>query len=76
MDIARDADGIRLVFGSQGTLELGSLAAAAEWLLDRPGFALQELFARYRHIDEARLERLVSELERRGLVFGYQPERG
>jgi ribosomal protein L16 Arg81 hydroxylase len=53
---------------------LGPMAEAAEWILSRPAFALQELFARFRHIDQARLSALVEDMRRHGLYFPYTPD--
>lgn len=56
-----------------GAIELGALDEAAEWLLSRPAFSLQELFARYPHHDQAQLRALVQTLERSRVLFPYTP---
>jgi ribosomal protein L16 Arg81 hydroxylase len=73
-EIRRDAEGVSLA--SPGiAIDLGGLGNAAEWLLSRPAFAIEELFARFRHVDEGELRKLVAMLEARGILFAYQPER-
>lgn len=62
-----------LVVGGRG-MDLGRMSAPVEWLLGRPAFSLQELFARYRYLQQAELRGLVGKLERSGLVFPYTPE--
>lgn len=62
-----------VLIGGDGALELGQLSAPVEWLLGRPAFSVQELFARYRHLNQAELRTLIGELERRGLLFPYTP---
>jgi ribosomal protein L16 Arg81 hydroxylase len=68
-----DASGERLKVG--GTrIPLGTHGAAAEWLLGRRAFSLQELFATYPHMDQDSLRALVGALERAGAIFAYTPE--
>jgi ribosomal protein L16 Arg81 hydroxylase len=57
-----------------GEFRLGQLSVAAEWLLTRPAFSLQELFARYRHLDEKDLRELIAKLESSGIFYPYKPE--
>jgi cupin superfamily protein len=54
-------------------LEAGALGAAAEWMLARRGFALQELFACHPADEEAALRALAAAFERAGLIRAYQP---
>lgn len=80
--LARSDAPVELAAGPEGAViraagretRLGALVEAAEWLLSRPAFALQELFARFRHIEEEKLRGLVEDLRRQGLFFPYTPE--
>jgi ribosomal protein L16 Arg81 hydroxylase len=75
-EVSRGPDGARLATPGGAPLDLASLAGPAEWLLGRPAFALEELCARFRHIDRAELERMATDLEARGILVPYRPERG
>ncbi len=57
-----------------GSIQLGRLGVPTEWLLSRPAFSVQELFARYRHLGQPELRGLVQTLERSGILFPYTPE--
>jgi hypothetical protein len=57
-------------------LDAGPLGPAAEWMLGRRGFALQELFACHPADDEDALRALTAALEQAGLIRAYQPARG
>lgn len=72
-EVRRGRDGAVLL--TQGaSIRLSALASAAEWLLARPAFSIQELSARYPQIDSKELKALVEQLERCGLVHPYSPE--
>ena len=58
------------------TFELDDLATAAEWLLSRPAFALQELFATFPRLDRSNLRKLVGHLEAEGVLVRYEPKLG
>jgi lysine-specific demethylase/histidyl-hydroxylase NO66 len=62
-----------LAFGG-GRIDLGQLSEPVGWILGRPAFSLQELFARYRHLDQKELRAVVQKLERSALLFPYTPE--
>lgn len=70
----RDGPAGPVLAAGGGAIALGHLSGPAEWLLSRPAFSLQELFARYRHLDRQELRALVEKLQRSGIVFPYTPE--
>lgn len=53
---------------------LGVLSDAAEFLLGRPAFSVQELRARYPHHDVGELDALVATAVRLGLCQAYRPK--
>ena len=62
------------IVSSAGRVELGQMFRAAQWLLARPAFSLEELIARFPQIEEVALGGLVETLERQGLLFPYTPQ--
>ncbi len=66
--------GAVLVAGA-ATRELRHLHAPAQWSLDQAAFSIQQLFAQFRHCEEAELRALVRDLEQLGLIYPYRPER-
>jgi ribosomal protein L16 Arg81 hydroxylase len=66
-------EGPRLVLGGESTA-LGFSGAPAEWLLGRPAFSLQELFANFPYIEQERLVELVRTMERIQAIYPYTPE--
>ena len=65
-------DGVTLICGGAERLH-ESLQAPIEWVLNRPAFALQELYANFAHVEPSRLRALVAELEQCGLIRPYSP---
>ncbi|HLL31743.1 MAG TPA: cupin domain-containing protein, partial [Allosphingosinicella sp.] len=72
-DLTSGPDGAVLRAGGQ-EVPIGTLAPAAEWALSRRGFALQELLAGFRYMEEAKLRQMAETMQRLGLFFPYRPE--
>jgi hypothetical protein len=66
-------DGARLATLG-GEFPLGPLGVAAEWLLTRPAFSMQELLAQFRQLPQADLRELVAKLQSSGVIYRYEPE--
>jgi hypothetical protein len=49
------------------------IEAPLAWMLNRPAFSLEELFANFGHLDRAALRRAVEELERHAFIQAYAP---
>lgn len=74
----RGAEVLRLESGTVMRVDgadhaLGVLGDAAEYLLGRPAFSLQELRARHPHHDAVELDALVASAVRLGLCQAYRP---
>jgi len=66
-------DGL-LLLASGTQFPLGHLSALAQYLFERPAFVVQELLARYPHLDAREVSGLVERLEQIGLFTAYTPE--
>lgn len=71
--IEKPREGIFVTTASQ-RISLGPLGDAAEWLLSRPAFSIQELAARFPHHDRQALGSLAATLSRIGLIEPYSPQ--
>ena len=69
----RREGGMVLLTSAGRSLSLGSAAPAAEWLLDQPGFSVQQMAATFNYLDEAELKGLVRTLEGMKIIFAYEP---
>ena len=73
-EIRAESSGSSLVTEA-GEIELAELFPAAEWMVGRPAFPLQQLFANFPHLDREKLRSLVRDLERKGSLYPYTPEK-
>ena len=55
-------------------IPLGRNEEAARWLLSRPAFPVEELFARFPWLDREELRVLVAALAGAGLLYPYEPK--
>jgi ribosomal protein L16 Arg81 hydroxylase len=53
---------------------LGAVEPAAQWMVERPAFPLQQLFAAFPHVDEEDVRAVVGKAEQQGWLFPYTPE--
>jgi hypothetical protein len=72
-DLRTDDAGTMLVCGAE-EMPLGALHHAAEWLLARPAFSIEELCVRFPACEPEAVRDLVLRLERMGLIVPYQPQ--
>ncbi|HEX9966078.1 MAG TPA: cupin domain-containing protein [Allosphingosinicella sp.] len=70
----RREDCVLLLTSAGRSLSLEAAAPAAEWILDQPGFSLQQLAATFPYLDEAELKGLVQTLEGMKIIFAYEPQ--
>ena len=70
--IERDDDGAKLVTAG-GRHALGAGVTAADYMLGRPGWSVQEIAARFGHIPVAERTALIDLLRRERLIAPYSP---